>query len=97
MTTGVAHLEASGNSCRQYRIIPKVPILSSTATSITDVPGVPAAVESGNQACTGNIGALIANATKNATNSQRCVSGPIGSWTRSESNMLGAPWRTDTA
>ena len=39
-TTGVAQREASGNSSRQNRIIPKVPILSSTLTSSTEVPGV---------------------------------------------------------
>ena len=39
-TTGVAQRDASGNSSRQKRIIPKVPILSSTLTSSTEVPGV---------------------------------------------------------
>ena len=39
-TTGVAHREASGNSSRQNRIIPKVPILSRMLTSSTEVPGL---------------------------------------------------------
>ena len=46
-TTGVAQREASGNSSRQNRIIPKVPILSSTLTSSTEVPGVALSVVSG--------------------------------------------------
>src|SRR3954454_1639993 len=70
-TTGVAQREASGNSSRQNRIIPKVPILSSTLTSSTEVPGVASSAASGSQVCTGNIGALIANATKKPRNSQR--------------------------
>ena len=70
-TTGVAQREASGKISRQNRIIPKVPILSSTLTSSTEVPGVALWVVSGSQVCTGNIGALIANAMKKPMNIQR--------------------------
>src|SRR3954469_19341658 len=75
-TTGVAHFDASGNSSRQNRTIPYVPILSRTLTSSTDVPGVAFWVVSGSQVCTGNIGAFTANATKNPRNSQRPTSVP---------------------
>src|SRR3954447_24195029 len=70
-TTGVDHFDASGKSCRQNRIIPKVPILSRTLTSMTDVPGLASSAASGSQVCTGTIGALIANATKKPKNIQR--------------------------
>ena len=63
-TNGVAHCDASGNSPRQKRIIPKVPILSRTQTSSTLVPGVAFSVASASQVCTGNIGALTAKAKK---------------------------------
>ena len=74
-TTGVAQVDASGNSPRQNRIIPKVPILSRMLTSSTEVPGVASSAASGSQVCTGNIGAFIANATKNPTKSQRATFG----------------------
>ncbi len=74
-TTGVAHCDASGNSRRQNRIIPKVPILSRMLTSSTDVPGLASSAASGSQVCTGTIGALIANATKKPRNSQRPMFG----------------------
>src|SRR5690348_872220 len=90
-TTGVAHFDASGNSSRQNRIIPKVPILSSTLTSSTDVPGVAFSVVSGSQVCTGNIGALIANAMKNPTNSQRPVSVPKSILASSETRYVAPP------
>jgi hypothetical protein len=71
MMTGVAHFAAPGNSSRQNRIIPKVPILSRMLTSSTEVPGVACSVVSGSHVCTGNIGALMAKAMKNARNIQR--------------------------
>ena len=95
-TTGVAHCDASGNSCRQNRIIPKVPILSRMLTSSTDVPGLPCSAASGSQVCTGTIGALIANATKNPTNSHRAVFWSIGICESSESRYVGVPARADT-
>src|SRR3954449_10375704 len=90
-TTGVAQRDASGNSSRQNRIIPKVPILSSTLTSSTEVPGVAFWVVSGNHVCTGNIGALIAKATKKPTNSQRSVSVPKSSLASSETRYVAPP------
>jgi hypothetical protein len=82
-TTGEAHCEASGNSSRQKRIMPKVPILSNTLTSSTDVPGVLFAAASGSHVCTGHMGALIAKATKKPRNSQRPVDVEISSSLRS--------------
>src|SRR5699024_4579334 len=67
-TTGLAHSDAPGKSPRQKRIIPKVPILSITLTSSTDVAGVPAAVASGSQVCSGQSGALTAKAMKKPQN-----------------------------
>ena len=64
MTTGVAHWLASGNSCRQNRIMPYVPTLSSTPTSSTAVAGLDCSAASGSQVCTGHIGALTAKAMK---------------------------------
>ena len=60
-----------GSSPRQKRSIPKVPILSRMQTSSTLVPVVACSVVSGSQVCTGNSGALTANAMKKPTNSQR--------------------------
>ena len=58
--------EASGKSGRQKRIIPYVPIFSSTPASITE-PAVGASTcASGSQVCSGKSGTLIANARKNA-------------------------------
>ena len=67
----MAHLDASGNSWRQNRIIPKVPTLSSTPTSSTAVAGRASVAASGSQVCTGHIGALTAKAKKKATNISR--------------------------
>src|ERR1700741_2989405 len=89
MTTGLAHLEASGKMLRQNRIIPKVPILSRTLTSRTAVPGVASLAASGSQVCTGHIGALIANATKNPRNSQRPVVVLMSAFIRSCSRYDG--------
>ena len=70
MTTGVAHLAASGNSGRQNRIIPKVPTLSSTPTSSTAVAGRASAAASGSQVCTGHSGALIGEREEEAEEQQ---------------------------
>ena len=91
-TTGVAQREASGNSSRQNRIIPKVPTLSSTLTSSTEVPGVAFSAVSGSQVCTGNIGALIAKAMKNPMNIQRPATVPKSIWDSSESRYVGPPF-----
>ena len=82
-TTGVAHCEASGKIPRQKRSMPKVPILSSTQTSITLTPGVAFSVVSASQVCTGNSGALIAKAMKKPRNSQRPASVEMSSCSRS--------------
>src|SRR3954471_21854944 len=90
-TTGVAQRDASGNSSRQNRIIPKVPILSSTLTSSTEVPGVAFSVVSGSQVCTGNIGGLIAKAMKKPRNSQRPVAVPKSIFDSSETRYVAPP------
>src|SRR5690242_9008171 len=90
-TTGVAQREASGKSSRQNRIIPKVPILSSTLTSNTDVPGVAFCVVSGSHVCTGNIGAFTANATKKPTNSQRPTDVEKSTFASSETRYVAPP------
>src|ERR671927_1850846 len=97
-TTGVAHLDASGKRPRQNRIIPKVPILSRMLTSSTDVPGVASPATSGSQVCTGTIGALIANATKKPTNSQRpvVVSTSAMKSLSSDKRYVGAPTLEDS-
>jgi hypothetical protein len=89
----VAQVEASGNSPRQNRIIPKVPILSRMLTRSTDVPGVASSAASGSQVCTGNIGALIANAMKNPTNIHRPIPVSTSAMTgaSSESRYVGPP------
>ena len=61
--------DASGNSGRQSRIMPKVPTLSSTPTSSTAAPGGASAAASGSQVCNGHSGALIAKAKKKPRNS----------------------------
>jgi len=79
MITGAAHWEAPGNSGRHRVSIPKVPTLSSTPTSSTDVPAGACSAASGSQECTGNIGALIAKARKKPRKSSRSVTGAISS------------------
>ena len=71
--------------------MPNVPILSRMLTSSTEVPGVACCVVSGSQVCTGNIGALIANATKKPTNSQRPVVVEMSRLARSEIRYDGLP------
>ena len=63
----------SGNSGRQKRTSPYVPIFSMTDASMME-PAVGASTcASGSQVCSGNSGTLIANATKNARNSSICA------------------------
>ena len=65
--THFADTAAPGVSCRHRVIMPKVPILSRTPTSSTEVPGRATAAVSGSHVCTGTMGALIANATMKVT------------------------------
>ena len=95
-TTGVAHCEASGNSPRQNRSIPKVPILSRMQTSSTEVPGVAFSVVSASQVCSGNSGAFTANAIMKPTNSQRSHVVLMSTFWRSESRYDGVPASADT-
>ena len=92
MTTGAAHCEASGNSGRQNRSMPKVPTLSSTPTSSTAPPGGDSAAASGSQVWNGHSGALIAKAMKKPRNSMRSVLVPISVPSRfSNRNACGPP------
>src|SRR5215831_20943163 len=91
MTRGVKYREAAGNSSRQYRIIPNVPILSSTPTSSTAAPGCADAAASGSQVWNGHSGALIANATKNPRNSHLLSVGVSATFDRSENR--NDPWK----
>ena len=65
--THFAEEAAPGVSCRHIVIMPKVPILSSTPTSSTEVPGRAVAAVSGSHVWTGTMGALIAKATMKVT------------------------------
>ena len=76
--------------------MPNVPILSSTQTSRTDVPGVAFSVVSASQVCSGNSGALIANAMKKPMNSQRPASVPMSRAARSERRYDGSPCSAET-
>ena len=67
MITGAAHREALGKRGRHREIIPKVPTLSRTATRSVVVPGRAVCATVGSHVWSGTIGALIANAKKNAT------------------------------
>src|SRR5580765_3186960 len=98
MTTGLAHVDASGNIPRQKRIIPKVPILSRMLTSSTEVPGLASSAASGSQVCTGTIGALIANAMKKPRNIQRPASVEMWILLSSERRYVGpvADWADTT-
>ncbi len=61
---------ASGKNGRQKRRMPYPPIFSSTPARITE-PAVGASTwASGSQVCTGNIGTLMAKATKKARKAQ---------------------------
>src|SRR5690348_2835252 len=88
-TAGVAQCDASGNSDRQNRTMPKLPILSRMLTSSTEVPGVAASDVSGSQVCTGKSGAFTTNATMNPRNSQRPTPVLMSSFARSETRYDG--------
>ena len=65
---------ASGKNGRQKRRMPYPPIFRSTPARITE-PAVGASTcASGSQVCTGNIGTLMAKATKKARKAQNCRS-----------------------
>src|SRR5256885_1970663 len=68
MISGAKVLAASGNNCRQYRSMPNVPTLSTTAIINTAVAGVACTAASGSQAWNGHSGALIANANMKPKN-----------------------------
>ena len=70
---GSASCAASGKSGMAKRRKPYVPIFSSTPARMTEPPVGASVCASGNQVCNGNIGTLIAKASANAANSQRCV------------------------
>ncbi len=95
-TSGVAHCEASGKIPRQKRSMPKVPILSSTQTSSTEVPGVALPVVSASQVWTGNSGALTAKAMKNVAKSQRPAVVSMSSAIRSLRRYDGEPACAET-
>ena len=76
--------------------MPKVPILSSTQTSSTLVPGVAFSVVSASQVCSGNSGALTANAIMKPTNSQRSHVVLMSMFCRSESRYDGVPASAET-
>src|SRR5689334_3898515 len=95
-TAGVAQWDASGNSERQNRTMPKLPILSRMLTSSTEVPGVAASEVSGSQVCTGNSGALTTNATMKPRNSQRPTLVLMSSLDRSEIRYDGCPALADS-
>ncbi len=78
--TGVAHLEASGNSWRQKRSIAKVPTLSTTAVIRTATGAVDSPIALGSQVCSGHSGAFTAKAKKKPRKSQRSVD--VDSWSR---------------
>ena len=80
----------------QNRIMPNVPILSSTQTSSTLVPVVAFSVVSASQVWTGNSGALIAKAMKNPANSHRCVVSLMSIAARSEMRYDGSPASAET-
>ncbi len=83
MITGEAQRLASGNSSRQNRIMPKVPILSRMPTISVEPPGVPCSAASGSQVWKGTIGAFSAKAMKKPRNSQRPTLPPRSSWVSS--------------
>src|ERR687893_2845548 len=87
--SGAKYFDASGNSGRQYRMIPNVPTLSRMPTSSAAAPAGAAEPASGSQVWNGKNGALIANATKKPRNSQR--SAPVeksAATSFSQSNVL---------
>src|SRR5215467_11589256 len=94
--SGVKYLDAAGNSCRQYLIMPNVPTLSSTPTSSTAAPGWADVAASGSQVWNGHSGALIANAMKNPRNSQRPALVDSARWVSElNRNVPGCPPRIE--
>src|SRR5665811_2075260 len=70
ITQGTAFTVISGKNPMQKRIMPYTPILSNTPARITE-PAVGASTcASGSHVCTGNMGTLMANATKKAKKPQ---------------------------
>ncbi len=61
------------------------------------MPGVACSVASASQVCTGNSGALTANAKKKPMNSHFCVSGSMSICESSVSRYVGWPASADTA
>src|SRR3954470_22773990 len=75
MINGRNVIEASGNNCKQYRSIPNVPTLSTTAIISTAVAGVDSTAASGSQRWNGHSGALTAKANMNPRNSALSTAG----------------------
>ena len=67
---------ASGVIGRLKRTNPYPPIFSSTAARMTEPPVGASTCASGNQVCTGHIGTLTANATRNAKKINICAVRP---------------------
>ena len=93
MTTGLAQSDAPGKMPRHQRNMPNAPILSTTLTINTEVPGVEEAAASGSQVCSGHSGALIAKAAMNPRNSNRSVVVLMGMFCRSLSRNDACPAR----
>src|SRR5436305_14712759 len=80
----VGCIATAGNSGREKRISPYVPIFSSTPARMTE-PAVGASTcASGSQVWNGNIGTLTANATENEKNSHTAYANGI----------CGADWQS---
>src|ERR1700753_3219182 len=75
MISGRKYVDASGNNCRQYRSIPKVPTLSITAVIKTAVAGVDSTAASGSHRWNGHNGGLIAKANMKPKNSALSTAG----------------------
>src|SRR5277367_3069902 len=71
-------MATAGKNGSEKRIMPYVPIFSSTPARMTD-PAVGASTcASGNQVCTGHIGTFTAKEANSARNSQVCIVGGNG-------------------
>ena len=75
ITNGRNVIDASGKSCRQYRNMPNVPTLSTTAIISTAVAGVASTAESGSQRWNGHRGAFTAKANMNPRNKALSTAG----------------------
>src|ERR1051325_260080 len=69
-----AHCVASGRIGKLMRIMPYVPILSSTPARMTEIAVGASTCASGNQVWNGNKGTLIAKDSAKARNNQICWS-----------------------